>query len=93
MSAIVLVLVLIAPDTDVDLPIDGHRLLQDPPLMPVLHNASEVLVIAHEVPQVTRRRTEGALLDQPEGEVRVRARHGTVEGLVLIDDREELAAI
>ena len=60
--------------------------------MPILHDVSEDLATVHKGAQVPRG-TGMPLLEEPEGQVKVRAMEGPVEDLALIDFRQEWIAL
>ena len=65
-----------------------RALLEDPPLASVVYSVREGLVRVTEVAQVTTG-TRRPLLDEPEGQVEVRAGQGPVEDLALVNPRKE----
>ena len=87
-KAIVFILILVPPEGDGHLVLEGRRLLDDPPLVPVLHCATEGFVVLEERGQVTSR-TRDSLENEPERDVQMRAGQGSVEGLLVVDPREQ----
>ena len=88
MKAIVFILILVPPEGDGHLVLEGRRLLDDPPLVPVLHCVTQGFVVFEERGQVTSR-TRDSLENEPERDVQMRAGQGSVEGLLVVDPREQ----
>ena len=87
MCPMVLNLVYISPQRDVDLCVLQGVFLEDPPFVTILHHIREGHTAGTEAAQVSSR-TGGPLLDEPEGQVEVRARQGTIEDLAFVNPRE-----
>ena len=87
-SALVFVLVLVAPEAHIHLEVLLDVLREDPPPMAIGDHLLEGRVPRQEVREVTCRRRP-ACLEDPEGEVEVRPGEGPVEGLRLVHEGHE----
>ena len=89
---LVFVLVLVAPEGDVDQEALVDVLGEDPPPMPVLDDILQGLVVHEERPKVPGWGPTAAL-DDPEGEVQVGPGEGAVEGLAVVNGGQQVLAL
>ena len=88
---LVLILVHVAPEGDVHLPLQGHSLRQDPPLVAIQDRILEVCIALHEVRQVPYM-GNGCLPGCTSGpKIEVGGDRGSIHGLLIDPWQEHIA--